>query len=435
MATTANATSTNVSVEVSPDRMRAMLTFLDASKKKDAEDLSEEVVFDALSRDEIELTDAVKQRVTEFVELVGRGEEAKDFVVAEGRKPFNGKDEEFVWSEAFQKEADSWRDDAPVNYYENTSIITVEKGENVGTIAPIEPPRDGVDVTGRVIPAKGKPKTLALDPNAFEPLTEDSTQLITKMAGCPACEGGTLTIQEVLTVSGDVDFESGSIDASIGVHVNGRVLDRFTVRSKGSVTVCAAIEAARVDAEGDVTVKQGILGRNMGLVTAKGDIVAKFCSETHLFALGDIKIAKQLMASHICVGGKLIGTAAGLIGGCVFAGGGVEVATLGSEANVPTRVVIGVAPALVRELAVLQRSIQPIKDLADRIKNLLAKLKPAENSLTAEQAECMRELFAKAKAAEARLKTDQVRHDELVGKVYTDGEVSVVVGKVIYAGT
>ena len=38
-----------------------------------------------------------------------------------------------------------------------------------------------------------------------------------------------------------------------------------------------------------------------------GDIIAKFCSEAHLSAHGNVLVARQIMASHVCVDGKLIG--------------------------------------------------------------------------------------------------------------------------------
>lgn len=434
MATTATAAS-NLDVEVSTDRMSVTLTFPANAKIKGPKQIEEEEVLDALERAEIELTDDVKLHVAAFTELVKVDETVKNFVVAEGHPPFEGKDEEFIWNEAYQKEADSWHEDSAINYYEDSSIITVGVGEVVGSIAPLEPPRDGIDVTGRTIPAKGQPTTLTIDPNAFEHSPEDPTQIITKMAGYPRTEGNTLFIEEVLTIAGDVNFETGRIDSKIGVHIEGRILDRFTVRSEGSITVGAAIEAAHVYANGDITVKRGILGRGTGLVMATGDIIAKFCTEAHLSTQGDIKIARQVMASNVCVGGKLIGTAAGLIGGCVYAGSGVEIATIGSDANVATRVVIGVAPDIVREIAVLHRSLKKIQELIQRIEELLTQLEPANATLTDEQKKCVLELREQTKTAKARIKDDQAKRDKLLEEVYTDGEHTVLVGNTIFAGT
>ena len=433
--TTTSATSTCLRVEISADRLRATLILPRGRKGEDADAVTEDAVLQALDSAKIEMTDAVKQHVTEFVELIGQGETVEDFLVAKGRPAIEGKDEAFVLSKEFQTEADSWQGDAPINYYDKSSIITVQQGEVVGTITPIDPPRSGVDVTGEVIAAKGEPKALVLDQAAFTRPTEKPTQVITKTAGHLICDGDGLTIQEILTVPGDVDFECGNIDSTVSVHIKGRVLDRFTVRSAGSITVCKAIEAAHVEAAGDVTVKLGILGHGAGLVDSKSDIIAKFCAEAHLFALGDVKIARQLMTSHICVGGQLIGTAAGLIGGCVFAGGGVEIGTLGSEANVPTHLFVGVAPDVVRQVAVLQRSIKRLTELLDPIKDLLARVEKTKKPLTAEQSERVSAMCEQAKASEERLQTDQVAHDKLLERVYTDGEHSVVVGNTIHAGT
>ncbi len=433
--TTTSANSTGVTVEVTPDSLRATLSLSPTRNGEDAASVTEETVLEALNSAKIEITDAVQQHVTQFVELVEQGEGAEDFLVAKGRAATEGKDEAFVLSKELQVEPDSWQDGAPVNYYEKTSIITVQAGDTVGTITPLEPSRGGVDVTGRVLPAKAKPKALLLDQATFTRPDDKPTHVITKIAGHLVCDGDSVTIQEVLTVSGDVDFECGNIDSTVSVHIKGRVLDHFAVRSGGSITVCKAIEAAHVEAEGDVTVKNGIIGHGAGLVTAKGDIIAKFCTGAHLSARGDVKIAKQLMSSHICVGGQLTGIAAGLIGGCVFVGGSVEVATLGSGANVPTHLVIGVAPDRIREVAVLIRSMQRLKKLVEPITELLARVEQTAKPLTAEQSERVRAMCEQAKAAEERIKTDQARHDQLLEQLYPGGDHSVVVGHTIHAGT
>ena len=76
-----------------------------------------------------------------------------------------------------------------------------------------------------------------------------------------------------------------------------------------------------------------MVGRNSGLVREGGQIIAKFSADASLVAGGDVKIAKQLMNCHICIGGALVAGGASVIGGSLYVKGRIEVAHLGSEAN------------------------------------------------------------------------------------------------------
>ena len=74
----------------------------------------------------------------------------------------------------------------------------------------------------------------------------------------------------------------------------------------------------------------GSSGRNDGLVTSGGDIIAKFCNEADLVCQGDIKVAAQLMNCHVRTEGKLVSEHAAVIGGQLYAKYGGDVGVLGS---------------------------------------------------------------------------------------------------------
>ena len=61
--------------------------------------------------------------------------------MAEGRPAVDGKHEELVWDEVFQKQAADWQGDSRVNYYSVSMITTVEKGDVIGTIGKLVPSR------------------------------------------------------------------------------------------------------------------------------------------------------------------------------------------------------------------------------------------------------------------------------------------------------
>ncbi len=435
MTDTATTTSARVSVEISPDRLRAFLHLADEARENASARLTEDDVVQALKRTNIPIDDAVMDRVAAFIELATSGKPPQeDFVIVKGRAAYDGKDEELIWDESFQKEAQEWQDDSPVNYYTLNSIVTVEKDTLIGRIKPIDPPTDGIDVTGRVMPHRGTAKAIELDSQTLRRSPEDASRIITRTAGRVVQQENTLTVDEVLTIDGDVGFETGNIASKVDVHIKGGIPDRFEVRSKGAITVELAIDAALVQARGDVVVRQGILGHGSGLVSAEGEIVAKYCSEAHLIAKGDVKIGKQLIASDVCVGGRLLAAGASVIGGSLYAKDGVEAASLGSEANVPTRIIVGVRPEIVREIAVIHRAIGRVKELIDRIRELVRRVEVCGHQASPDQKKRLDELRGATRDARGRIRKDDERLQELHGQVYAGENPSVVVAHTIHSG-
>ena len=87
----------------------------------------------------------------------------EDFLVAEGRAPVEGKDEEFTLDEAYAHREQDWLLDAPVNYYKFSAIVTVEAETVIGRIPPLVPSESGIDVLGNEIRPLREPQPMELD--------------------------------------------------------------------------------------------------------------------------------------------------------------------------------------------------------------------------------------------------------------------------------
>ena len=360
MGTAAPLTRQRITIDIAPDGMTACIRPLGARVR---EPVTEQEVLTALAGAEVAVDGSVRQRVADFVRLAaGKTAPTDPFVVAKGQPPCDAKDEQFVWDSSFETHTKDWQGDAQINYYQLSSIVTVDKDVVIGTIRPPVPSSDGFDVKGRVL----KPKrttthgSIELD-RTLRRSPDNPSQIISNEAGKLVQEGRRLTIQKVLIVKGDVNFATGSINSTTDVSITGAVPDRFEVRSTKSIAVKAVIEAARVRAEGDVVVRGGIVGRNAGSVSAGGKIVAKFCSEADLSADGDVMIGKQLMNSKVRTRGKLVADHAAVIGGYLYAAEGADVAILGSDSCTPTRIFVGVHPDVLAESAAMDERQQPTR--------------------------------------------------------------------------
>ena len=346
----ATTKASRLEIVISDDRTQAWVKLLDAADPEFQPPTAAEVLA-ALEAAKVEINDAVRARVDEYIRIVAGPEEGEadgpreilsEFLIAEGRPPTAGQDGTFEWHEQHRQTQRDWQSDDRVDYYSLESILTVEAGVAIGRITePIEAD-DGMDVCGRVLPSRrdGTPlevgSGLSLSP-------DDPLEVVTEAAGHVVVRQGRIWLEEVLSIAGDVDFDSGSLSVCADVHVRGMVPSNFKVRTTKSLTVEQAIEAAQVDVGGDLVVRGGILGhRRKGRIQAGGSITVRFCEEAQVKAAGDMKVCKEIIHSHVHSEGRLLVEAGAIIGGDTYAREGIEVQTLGSGVGVATCVAVGI---------------------------------------------------------------------------------------------
>jgi len=400
--------SGRLSVEVAKDLMSATV-HLEAVKDQ-APPTPDEVAA-AVEMERIPLDDAVKSRIDEFIRLVSDGEAPREpFVVSKGRPPVEGRDEAFVWDPRFEEEATCRQGDVRVNHYSASSIVTVEKDAVLGTITPLTQPKSGVNVRGETLKAGNTPQELEID----KTIRREQDTLIADVAGRVVQSGNKLKIDEVLIISGDVDFSTGNVDSTIAVQINGNIPDRFETKSAKSITVGGAIEAAYVEAKENVIVQGGIVGRNTGKVFANEMIIAKFCDEANMTAGGDIKISKQVMNCRVRTGGKLAADGAAIVGGHVWANEGITTGTLGSEACTPTRLFIGICPDMLEEAMLRNRHLQAARAAVEKTKEKLKPFLDKIKRLTPAQRNAATALLRKVKEATTKIHEEEQRSKQLL---------------------
>jgi len=396
-------------------------------------------ILKALESAKIIIDDSVEKRVSEYVDLItNKKEPAEPFVVAKGTPPYEGQDETFQWDEVFEEKKKEWQDDSPVNYYDTNNIITVPENTFIGTIQPMKPQRKGQDVKGKILKPRNRPPVVIKIDHTVKQDPDDTTKITSNTSGRVDLANNGIHIDEVLEVKGDVNFGIGNIDSDVTVHITGAIPDRFEVKSKKSITVEMAIESAMVNAGQDVTVRRGIVGRGAGKVQTAGNIVAKYCSEANLIVGGDILIASQLLNCNVRVEGKIIGTHASILGGCVYAKNGVEITELGTDVGTPTRIFIGICPDILVESAAIDSSLWAKKNAIKRIRERVQSLLDNIMKLAPAQREQATELMFKAQEAEAQIEEEEEKRRQLLdeAKETEDGnqEDTISIAKLSVSG-
>ena len=423
-------TASRVIVDVASDRMAAHIRLQDAS---DIAGLTAEEILGALKEAKLVLDEQVTRRATEFIDLVTSGSAPPEqFLLAEGRSAVEPKDEVFVWSDQFQREAEAWQSDAPINYYKISNIATVENDMVIGTLQPAVQGDQGLDVYGTAITPRRTPSEIELDSSVARS-ADDPNVVVSKMPGRVVYNKGQLSIVEALILQGDIDFETGSIDSSVEVQIAGTVSDGFHVKSAKSISVGGAIEAANVEAQGDVVVRGGILGHRRGKMRAGGEIVAKFCLGANLHAAGDISAHKEVIDSEMYTEGKFLAAQSAVIGGHLYAREGVEVAALGSEAAAPTSIIVGIHPDVLKEAKRLDQDVASRTEAVAKIRQNVQPLLANQKRLTPSQKERATELLYEADVMEEGIASVQKYRDEMLENAQAKNVPSVLVNKIVYS--
>ncbi len=431
MTTQDKVTTPALSVEVSPDHMKAWLIVGDISSIRSADSAD---VVQILKDSEILVDDSVSDRIDPFLALVREDTPPDKSLIAEGRPAVDGKDGDFQRHESIEHQAQDWQGDAPVNYYEFNSIHTVKEDDFLGTIIPADTGTAGVDVHGKRVAPRYRGREVELG-DGVETCDDDPLKVIASCSGRVVFEDGKLSIKEEYRVEEDVDFGTGNIDSSVDVRVPGTIRDRFKVKSEGAITVGGAIEAATVEAGGDLTIRGGILGRQSAAIHVGGNLVARFCEEADVTVAGDVKISRELMNCQVQCKGILLATYGAIIGGTIYGREGVEASSLGSDAGIRTEISIGIQPEVIFKAEQLRDSIKPKRDTIDQIRTGLQPLMAEMKRLTASQKERATELMFQADTLEAEIAEIEQQREEMLKAARATGTPYVLVSRIIHPKT
>jgi len=332
-----------------------------------------------------------------LAQLAETGEPVDRVCVCRGKLPKNGEDGrlELLFEPGDQDAAGS----GPQSGRLSKKVELVKAGQPLARVVPATPGKAGHDVFGQTLPPQpGAEAMYQLGENvAYHPA---EGVWVAEIDGVPEFEKACLSVRNHYVVEGDIDITSGDVEFSGTVTVEGSVRDGTCVRARDDILIHGTVEAAEVVSEnGSVTVRQGIKGRDRGIISAAGDIEAQFAENGRLYAGNCIRLQASIR-SDLCAGDSiLIDRGRGVaIGGALAASHLVDVKSLGSPANVPMQVVLGMTREDQDALRELDRSIVSLKATRDKITASLREfevLSPDSDKLT----DVEKTLYARLKKA------------------------------------
>lgn len=272
-------------------------------------------------------------------------------IVAEGKPAIDGDNARLERKVALARERllqPRERADGTVDMRDLGAVVMVKPGDLLMEKHPATLGTVGFNVQGKVLAPKPGKDTKLNSGKGTEISPQDPNKLIATATGQPVEVKDSLQIDDVLKIK-EVDVGYGHVSFKGSILISGDVHAGMIVRSSGDITVMGFVDSATLEADGDITVSKGIIGRkkeNQALSTkirARGRISAQFVQYSELDAIGDILITKQLLHSNTKTRGVLTVSDANsrrgdLIGGMAYSDKGIKSVVIGATAGTKTAV-------------------------------------------------------------------------------------------------
>jgi uncharacterized protein (DUF342 family) len=264
-------------------------------------------------------------------------------------------------------------------------------------------------------------------------LSEDHLRLYAEYDGNVLIKGGSLSVNPVFDVKGDVDYSVGNIDFIGPVFVRGSVREGFEVDSGSDMVIDGVVEGAVLKSEGNITVKVGIRGVGKAKLLARGNVNAGYIDQALVRSDGNVTVAEAILHSDVGARGEIVamGSKKGqIVGGTIQAGSEIVCEVLGSEMGTRTEVVVGELPELAEER---KRSQENIKQFEEQLSKLDANIEFLKNLqrqgvLTEDKREMLARITKAKFHVKARHEATKKRLSELLDELEknkTDGRVRV----------
>lgn len=325
----------------------------------------------------------------------------QEVLVARGVQPENGQDAsiKLIFKAQIAKPEDCIDSRGRVDFKQMRQANIVEAGEVIAEIIPSTPGKEGYNVTGNVLlPKPGKEEEFTSTQDiGVSP--ENNSHIIALKTGILKKD---FTIDEVNFINGNVDYSTGNIDYPKSIIIKGDVKSGFSVRCDENIEVRGCVEDAEVIAEGDIVVKQGVIGTGKGLIKGR-NITIGHIKQQNVIAAGDIFVGGEVMHGELKAGGyiKMIGVRGILIGGSVSAVKGIEVINAGNNSHVKTFLQVGYD----EKIGKMEEQLQSLHNYRDKVNTALRIMKVADkvNQLSQEKKQVLGQLLETRKSLTGKI--------------------------------
>lgn len=404
-----------MTVEVTEDEMKTFAHF--AAPRFAGRHMEADDILDALKKNGV-VFGIDEEGIKNYLEKM---DYSRPLVAAKGQPPRHGKDAYLDYKVRIERSDISFSEDekGQVDFKNLDLLENVVVGQVLAVKIPAEEGIPGRTVTNRVLPARsGKDVPVKYGKGTI--LSDDGMELTAEINGQVVFQTGKISVEPVFFVKGDVSFETGNIVFLGSVLVNGSVQDNFVVKAAGNIEVKGSVQKAFLEAEGDVIVRQGIMGRDEAKIESTGgSVYANFIQSANVYAEKDVAASEGILHSRIDAGNRILchGRRARIVGGVIRAGEEVNARIIGSDSFTKTEVRVGINPKVLQQATDLDDMKRQIEAEYEKVKKDVTTLTVLKNNsggrLAPEKEELLGKLQQQKQKGENRLTEIGLQLDEL----------------------
>jgi len=264
-------------------------------------------------------------------------------------------------------------DSGTVDYRAQSNVQAIAKNAVICDIhLPVEGTA-GLRVDGVAIPPKPV-KSAEVPAGSNTALSEDRTKLLATIDGFLEFRGGVFNVNNLLNITSDVDYSTGNIDFHGDVTIRGDVREQFSVKATGNITINGLVEAATVEAGGDVIISNGVSGNNQAVIRGT-HVRAKHLESCTVYS--ESLESDYILTSCIFCSDSIqaTGSRGAIIGGQVVAANHIKASCIGSQSGRSTEITLGVQPKIREDLLAIQKELVSIRKKAAELAKRSAYLK------------------------------------------------------------
>jgi len=419
-----------IKIKISDDKMHASMSITSAWGGKDI------VLADVLNtlkshKIKMGLSKPKIMALMQRLDILPPGESCEG-EIAIGKAPVNGEHAILTRKVPLARERllqPQEREDGSVDMRNLGALVTVKPNDVLMIKQPATEGVAGYNVHGDIlnqIPGKDK-LMIPGDGTALHP--SDANKLIATVSGQPVENRKGMQVDDVLQIK-NVDVKYGHVDFKGSILITGDVHEGMEVKSTGDITVMGFVDSATLEADGDVIVSKGVIGRLIKdhelstKISAQGQICAQFVQYSELKAQGEILVTKQLLHSHSESGSTITvsdttGKRGDLVGGKATAAKGIHAIAFGATAGTKTELFCGMQQQELKQtLKALDESVKQLVvaglDIESRLRKLPPKKEWQNDAGMIEQVKMM--LDQKNQIAAERLK-EEIEFEQIKNEV------------------
>jgi len=341
-------------VQRSTDELRAMVQVIPPMGGGD--DITEEAIYKALKEKKISV--GIDEQVLK--KIVDEKIYNQTVTIASGEAAVNGVDAQLIfhYDKLIQRQDRSMDNLQRIDYKELGKIInTPVETLLLEKIRPTEG-NSGRTVTNKKI-RQVKGKDLRIRAGKGVRGDESGLKWYSEIAGQVLFRNDQISVENILELE-DVNAATGNVHFNGSILIKGIVDDGFMVESSADIRILGNVGAAKLQANGNISVVGGVFGKgNARLVSTEGGVYIKFAQDTVISAVHEIVIDEyarncELRAGHsihVVNENPARGT---VLGGSVSAIEEVHCNNIGSEMEMPTKVMVGISKEEIDRMTVLE---------------------------------------------------------------------------------